>query len=117
MQHNNSISLFSAENEEFPVKSEYLMEWKSFRELHKRSKSGEIRLSAIPSDLLRKVVQYLEYAYTWKDVVDQDIPDFEVDRENCLDLLFISDYLGLNEDTCDVDSVLKGLPFKAKRTV
>lgn len=57
---------------------------------------GTIRLEEFDTAILEKVIEYMEYAYQYKDVTDEtEVPEFDVSPEISLDLLLAADYLNI----------------------
>lgn len=64
--------------------------------LFKESK-GRIELKQFDSDILAKVVEYLNYNFKYSGISEDDdeIPEFEIPTEMSLELLLAADYLGI----------------------
>lgn len=57
---------------------------------------SKITLSEIKPDVLKKVVEYLEYCRQYQNVgEDEDVPEFEVPTEMSLELLLVADFLNI----------------------
>ncbi|SCU95318.1 LANO_0E10000g1_1 [Lachancea nothofagi CBS 11611] len=56
----------------------------------------KIELKDIEPQVLAKVVEYLEYCSTYRNVGENDdIPEFDVPTEMSLELLLVADYLNI----------------------
>ncbi|KAL3230536.1 Elongin-C [Nakaseomyces bracarensis] len=96
----DTIFLISKDNVEHPVPKEAAMlstTLKSMLEGPFIEKDGHINLPEMSSEVVQKIVEYLEYNLKYKDADPnkEDIPEFNVPTEMSLELLLAADYLGI----------------------
>ncbi|KAI2632166.1 POZ domain-containing protein [Hypoxylon sp. NC1633] len=59
------------------------------------AKTGRCVFEEISGNVLEVVVDYFHYWYQNRD--KEDVPDMEIPKELCLELLMAADYLGLDQ--------------------
>ncbi|BAO41689.1 Elongin-C [Kluyveromyces marxianus] len=95
----DEVSLVSGTGDVRVVKREIAMQSETLKRMLESSfleSQGTIKLAEFDTKILDKVIEYMEYAYKYKDAdEDIEVPEFEVSPEISLDLLLAADYLGI----------------------
>ncbi|CAG62295.1 uncharacterized protein GVI51_L12661 [Nakaseomyces glabratus] len=95
-----AVVLVSKDGGEFSIGREAALvspTLKSMLEGPFKEKDGHIDLPEMSSDVVQKVIEYLEYKLKYQDADPQkeDVPEFDVPTEMSLELLLAADYLGI----------------------
>ncbi|EDO14738.1 hypothetical protein Kpol_333p8 [Vanderwaltozyma polyspora DSM 70294] len=95
----DSVVLISKDQIEFEISKESAIlspTLKTMLEGPFIEKNGKIELNDIESEVLSKIIDFLNYKLKYKDVdSNTDIPEFEIPTEMSLELLLAADYLQL----------------------
>lgn len=96
----NTVLLISKDNVEHSVPRDAAMLSSTLRSMLDgpfKEKDGHINLPEMSSEVVQKIVEYLEYNLKYKDADPnkEDIPEFDVPTDMSLELLLAADYLGI----------------------
>ncbi|QLG71792.1 hypothetical protein HG535_0C01410 [Zygotorulaspora mrakii] len=96
----SKIILISSQNEEVQISREAALissTLKAMLENPFEKENPHIELHNMDTQVLKKVVEYLEYHLEYQEVDEsrEDISDFEIPTEMALELLLAADYLNV----------------------